>query len=240
MATVVFDGVVLSDMYTVLVRRGLSYHEVAYENIPGRDGVAVTSSDLVPPELSLVFVIGPSEDPTAAVRELSAILDVREPRELRIGEDGGLSYMALPSGSRTWRRVGSSSSVEVPFLIVDAAMHGDERSATVPSGGSVTFSVGGTYPTRPKIEATAAVRNSSSGQWGIRLDGGDYIRFEFGSNTSRTVVADCQARTAKVAGATAIPTLQSDWLELTPGEHTLQMDQGTGAATVTWRERWHA
>lgn len=238
MATVTFDGIVLSDMYTVLVKRGLSSHEVTYESIPGRDGVVVTSSELMPPELSLVFVIGPSGDAPAAVRELSAILDVREPKELYIGEDGGLCYMAMPSGSRTWRRVPSSSSVEVPFLVVDAVMYGKERSATVPSGGSVTFVVGGTYPTRPRVQASAAVRNSSSGKWGVKLDGGDYIRVAFGSNTSRTVDIDCQSRTVKVAGVTDIITLDSDWLELPPGEHTLQMDQGTGAATVTWRERW--
>ena len=33
-------------------------------------------------------------------------------------------------------------------------------------------------------------------------------------------------------------TTDSDWLVLEPGTHTLAIDNGTGAATVTFVERW--
>lgn len=239
MGAVTFDGVVLSDRYTVLAKRGMSAREIRTEAVPGRDGVVVTGADYVPPTLSLVFVFDPTEDAPRAVRELSALLSAREPRRLEFGEDGGLYYMAVPQGATEIKVLPSgSSSVEVPFLVADAAMYGLERSVTVPSGGSVTFTVDGTYPTSPTIAASAAVRNASSGRWGLLLDDADAMTFALASNTSRTIAADCAAKTARVAGDVAIPTLDSDWLELAPGEHTLRMHQGTGAATVTWRERW--
>ena len=32
-------------------------------------------------------------------------------------------------------------------------------------------------------------------------------------------------------------TLDSDWPVLSPGPHTVRMDEGTGTATLTWQER---
>ena len=240
MGTVAFDGIVLSDLYTVIPRRGVSSREVASESVPGRDGVVVTGMDYVPPTLSLVFVLGPTSDIPGAVRELQTLLDAREPKKLELGEDNGLYCMAMPQGESSWRRLPFSSAIEVPFLVADAAMYGAERKATLPSGGSVTFTVGGTYPTRPRLVASSAYRDSTSGQWGVRLDSVDVLKLAFGSSSSRSIDVDCHARTATVSGDVAIPTLDSDWLEFEPGTHTLEMHLGTGATTVTWRERWLA
>jgi len=240
MGSVAFDGVVLSDLYTVLVKRGVASRNVDYEAVPGRDGVAVKGVDYAPPTLSLVFVLEPGSDAPSAVRELSALLATREPRKLELGEDFGLYCMAMPYGEPSWRRLPNGSSVEFPFLIMDAAMYGTLRTATVPSGGSVTFTVGGTYPTKPKITASAAVRNSSTGMWGLTLDNGPVLAYAFGSNTSRAVSADCDTRSSRVDGDIALPTLSSTWFELEPGSHTVNMHTGTGAAVIEWRERWLA
>jgi hypothetical protein len=115
--------------------------------------------------------------------------------------------------------------------------YGAARTVTVPSGGSVEFNVGGTYKTMPRITANAA-RDSSSLVWGLRLDGGDFVHVATGSNAVKSVLIDCAERICTVAGAVALPTLDSDWLELEPGTHTLAMDNGTGAATVVFTERW--
>lgn len=240
MESVTFNGIVLTDTWPVIARRGLAYRNAVYEPVPGRDGVLVTGSEMEMPQVSLVFAMGQHQDGGGMdeIRQLMHILDVKEPKKLELGDDGGLYYMALPSGERAWIRTPSSGMVEVPFLVVDAAMYGEQRTATVPSGGSVTFTVGGTYNTKPTLLATSAVRDSSSGQWGVRLDAGKVLRFAFSSNTSRRVEVDCGARTAKVASSAALPTLDSDWFEFSPGSHTVQMDLGTGAATLTWIERW--
>jgi len=240
MGSVAYGGVVLSDLYTVIPRRGMSTREVDYESVPGGDRLAVKGADFGTPSLSLVFVLRPGCDAPSEVRAISALLASREPRKLELGEDHGLYCMAIPFGEPTWRRLPNGSSVEFQFLVTEAAMYGEERTATVPSGGSVTIDVGGTYPTRPTVAAAAAVRNSSTGLWGLQLDNGPVLDFAFGSNTARAVSADCGSRASEVDGVTALPTLGSTWLEFGPGQHTVSMHEGTGAATLTWRERWLA
>ena len=131
----------------------------------------------------------------------------------------------------------NADSVVVNFQLVEAAAYGDTVTKTVPSGGSLTFTVGGTYPTKPRITASAS-RDGSSQVWGLRLDSGDFLHVATGSASPRNIVLDCESRTLTIAGAVALPTLDSDWFELPPGTHTLTMDKGTGAATVTYRERW--
>lgn len=173
----------------------------------------------------------------AKLRTLASWLRVDSPRKLEIGDDQGLYYMAVPSGEAPFSRYVNASSVEVTFVAVDPIAYGEQRTVTVPSGGSVTFTVGGTYPTKPTITASA-VRNSTSLVWGVRLDGADFVHVATGSASSRSVNLDCGARTLAINNATALPTLDSDWLEFEPGEHTLNMDNGTGAATVKYRERW--
>ena len=108
---------------------------------------------------------------------------------------------------------------------------------TVPSGGSISFNVGGTYRARPRITASA-VRDSSSQVWGLKLDNADFVHVVTGSASARSVDIDCDGRTCIVNSSTSMITLDSDWLELAPGTHTLVMDKGTGAATVKYRERW--
>lgn len=240
MESVTFDGNVLSDKYRVLVKRGIPYREAQVDTVPGMDGNTVRAGDYAPMKLSLVFVLGPcgNVEMMRRMRGLMADLDVDTPRKLELGEDGGLWCMAMPAGERDWNRHITSGSVEVPFAVVDAAMYGREMSVTVPSGGSVEFIVGGTYPSRPRISAASAVRDSSSLVWGLRLDDGDFMHVETGSPSGRKVEIDCSARTMSIADVSAIPTLDSDWLALKPGNHELAMDNGTGAATVKWFERW--
>ena len=64
------------------------------------------------------------------------------------------------------------------------------------------------------------------------------MHVKLSSSSTRRVEIDGTARIAKVSGALDMITLDSVWLELAPGSHTLVMDKGTGSAVVTWRERW--
>lgn len=174
-----------------------------------------------------------------SLSRLMAWLRVDGPRELVLPDMPSWSYMAVPSGKIDLSRHVDAEQFQLSFAVVDPVAYGDEHSAEVPSGGSVTLHVGGTAPTRPTVAAQSAVRNSTSHAWGVRLDSADYMHVDTGSSSAHAVSLDCGARAALLDGVPTVMTLTSDWLELTPGKHVLEMDEGTGAATVTWRERWY-
>lgn len=173
-----------------------------------------------------------------ALSTLGSWLNVDEPKKLVLPDTPTWYYMAIPDGSLDLKRAIKAESTVITFTLTDPiAYDSTEKTVTVPSGGSVTFTVGGTYPAKPNISATA-VRNSTSLVWGVKLDNADFVHVATGSASGRVTVIDCDARTVTVSSNPAILTLDSDWLELSPGTHTLTMDNGTGAATVKYRERW--
>ena len=184
-----------------------------------------------------IATIGTAEERRAALSTLGQWLDVDEPKKLILPDTPDLYYMAVPNGSVDLTRYCDSETASVTFDIVDPIAYGREVEITVPSGGSVTFHVGGTYKTRPQISATAT-RNSSSLVYGLKLDNASYVHVATGSASARNVAIDCDKRTCVVNSSVSMITLDSNWLELEPGGHTLAMDNGTGAATVTFRERW--
>ncbi len=184
-----------------------------------------------------LVVEGSASERRDKLSTLGAWLDVDEPKPLVLPDNPDRYYMAVPSGALELNRAIGAEYAQITFLITEPDSYGKERTVTVPSGGSITFIVGGTAKTYPRITASA-VRDSSSQVWGIKLDEGDYVHIATGAAAARAIVADCENRTLTIAGAVAIPTPDSDWLELEPGEHTLRMDNGTGAATVTFIERW--
>ena len=246
MERVVLGGVDLSAYCTVLVGpRPLPSVEPVLERVAGFDGYRFNGADLVPQPITLKLVaFGSAARRTELLRELAPVLASCEPAKLAMSGDNGRYRMVVPTGEIESAPRVTGGSVTLALQPLEAAMHGDERSVTVPSGGSVTFIAGGNHRTRPVIRASA-VRNSTSKLWGVRLDGGDFIHVATGSSSARAVVLDCDARTCTVQGLTALPTLDSDWLEfepldedLNPIEHVLSIDNGTGAATVTWTERW--
>lgn len=173
-----------------------------------------------------------------ALSTLGSWLDVDEPKKLVLPDTPTWYYMAVPDGSLDLNRAIKAEYTTITFTLVDPIAYSNtEQTVTVPSGGSVTFTVGGTYPARPTLSATA-VRNSTSLVWGVKLDNADFVHVATGSASGRVTVINCDERTVTVSSNPAILTLDSDWLELSPGTHTLTMDNGTGAATVKYRERW--
>lgn len=235
----VFDGHELDSAFVVVEPDlQLPSSEVDTYDVPARDGQAVAGRRWGPARAALTLVV--EGEPGERRRKLSALahwLDVDGPRPLSLDDLPGLHWMAVPEGALDVARYVGATSVRVGFLIPDPVAYGAERSAVVPSGGSARLLVGGTYPTRPTISASAT-RSASSGVWGVRLDGGDFLHVATGSASAREVELDCAGRTCLVAGAVSLPTLDSDWLELSPGEHVLSVDEGSGSAVVRWTERW--
>lgn len=209
------------------------------EDVTGRNGQAFQGMTYGSSEVS--FTIGIADDAAArraAFSQLGQWLMVDEPKPLYLPDTPDRYYLAVPNGPVEIERCIGADKVTVAFLLVDPVAYGELKTATVPSGGSVSITVGGTAPTRPTLNASA-VRDSSSLVWGVRLDSADYIHVATGNAAARIVSIDCHERVLKVSGSVKLPTLDSDWLEFSPGSHTLTMDNGTGAATVTWRERWY-
>ena len=242
MTTFIFDGHDMAENLEVAELRMQALPELSpiLKESPGRDGAAYLGSTMQPLVVTVVARLATgTTDPAEIQRkwaEVASVLKTAEPAKLCLTP--GLYRMAVLQGASELEFATYSAKAELQFLCPDPVAFGDERTVTVPSGGSASFAVGGTHPARPTVSASAAVRGASSLVWGVRLDEGDFLHVATGSASARAVELDCGARTCSVGGSTSLPTIDSDWLSLEPGLHVLRNDQGSGACTVKFRERW--
>ena len=214
---------------------------VSTEQVPGRAGDLVTA--MVADTLTIVAHCTLKRryiTQWERVRmELAKVFTATEPKILQLPDEPELYRYATASLTS-----GVSMPLEPPvmfdieFVCHDPTAYRDEHSVTVPGGGSVTFDVGGLLPARVRIVAASALRNNTTYLWGIRFDEQDFARVKFASAGTKSVDIDCAKRIALVAGATSMITVDSHWIELSPGQHTARMDQGTCAATLSWIERY--
>ena len=236
--TATFDGHDLSDLFTVTdVARTVASWEPNSVDVPGRSGAVVTGTRALPVDVTMTLwpLASTAAGRQTSIRTLVGWLAVDEPKALALGDEGGLWRLALPADAADVTQHVDADSIALTFRCFDPVLYGDEDSATVPSGGSVTFTVGGTAPTWPTVTASAALEGSS-GYWRLTLDSGVHLDADTGSSAV-AVNADCAKRVLKVDGLVQMLQTSADWLRLTPGTHTVSMN-GTGAATLTWRERW--
>lgn len=237
--TVIFDEHDLSDVVDVGVPTiGALASRATYETVPGRNGKIVTGRtwDSFTIEF-MVYAHGTPWERRDAFSRLGMWLDVDEAKELILPDCPDRRWLAMPDGDVPLARYIGDESGKVKLVVTDPVAYGARKSVTVPSGGSASFYVGGTYKASPRIAGTVT-RDASSHQWGIRLDEGDYLHVEIGVASAVALTLDCGECTCTVSGAVSLPTLSSDWLELSPGYHTLRNDLGSGSATVSWEERW--
>jgi predicted phage tail component-like protein len=237
---VTFDGWELTSLFAVSdLQAPLLPRTLDSMAVPGHDGSLLAGVRLAPRSIKLRLTVLDKtiEGRQAASRMLASILAVSEPKPLALSIDEGLWYLAMPNAKAEGGRYRNAITYDVEFVANDPVAYGAQKVVTVPSGGSVAFNVGGTYHTMPLVSAPAAA-NGTGGFWRLRLDDGSYLIATVpGGVSTASVVADCERRTLKVGGATALLVPAADWLVLEPGERTLQMT-GTGAATVTYYERW--
>lgn len=236
---VTFNGYDLTQNFVVSnLSRPLLVRTPQTIEVPGRDGQLYTATYLDPIEITmeLATLSNDEQEISNAFRTLALALNVSEPSQLAISDDDGKYYLAIPYGAEIERWIGAQK-VPITFYCPDPAMYGETKTVTVPSGGAVTFDVGGNTYTYPSFTASAT-RDSTSLLWSVRLDGGDFIQVATGSTSAVSVECDCKKRTLKVGNTQTLPTLTSDWFVLAPGTHVLQNDVGTGAATFTYTERW--
>lgn len=144
--------------------------------------------------------------------------------------------LSIEEGERGYGGSGIGQ-LTLTFVASDPWRRSASKTVTIPSGGETTFAVNGTIPAEVSVLAENAVRNSTTGLWGLRFDDGDKLQVPVASDAQRVIEIDCSKRTALVSGITAIVTLDSDWPNLTAGVHKVSMEEGTGVATLTWVER---
>ena len=236
--TVTFNAHDLSTYFTIgEVTRSLASWEPNSVDVPGRSGAVVTGTRETPIDVTVtLWTTATSQSGRRdALRTLASWLAVDEPKALVLGDEGGLWRMALPADAADVTQNLDADSVALTFRCFDPVLYGQQATQTIPSGGSATFTVGGTAPTWPTVTASAALEGSS-GYWRLTLDGGVHLDADTGSSAV-AVSADCAKRVLLVDGLVQMLQPNADWLRLTPGTHTVAMN-GTGAATLTWRERW--
>lgn len=210
-------------------------------DVPGRDGDMLRAVGYEPRQIVLECrVFGKRwADFDRAIDEIAANAMNHGTVGLSVRTHPGETYDAVLDSITQGDRVGGTGIgyMELSFTAHDPYRRGRRRTATIPSGGSVQFHVGGTAPADVIVESSVAVRSSGSTVWGVRFDEGAFLHVPTGSSSARRVDIDCPARTVRVGNGTAMLTLDSDWPELLPGTHVARMDEGTGAATLIWVER---
>ena len=236
----IFDGHDLNSLFVVSRPTFETFApNRSFQDVLGRDGTVYMGGSLIGGNISVKLSVI-RKTPAQRREALSTLfmwLDVDEPKWLVMDDQPGISYKAIPSGDMPIDSFTNADSVVVNFRLLEAAAYGDTVTKTLPSNGTIIFTVGGTYPTKPIITSDAT-RSANSHLWGIKLDEGVFLHVDTGSSSARAIVLDCEERTLTIEGDVALPTLDSDWFELAPGSHTIKMDNGSGSAIITYKERW--
>ena len=208
--------------------------------VSGRDGAAFVGLTYGTSTISFAIAVqGSASERRAAFSTLGKWLDVDEPKRLVLPDTPDRFYLAVPHAPLKLERAIGAEVADVTFELTDPIAYGTYKTESLASGGSKSITVGGTARTFLRVVANSAVRNATSLVWGVKVDDVDFVHVATGSSSSRKVEIDSQARTCKVANALTLPTLDSTWLELAPGSHTVAMDNGSGAAALYWYERWY-
>ena len=211
-------------------------------DVPGRDGTVLRAITYEPRDIKLECRVF-----TERWKSFDRMVDFLALHglahglvEVSVRTHPGESYSAYLTDIAPGDRVGGTGIgyVELSFVAPDPYRHGELMQVTAPSNGNpVTFHVGGTAPAQVSVSAASATRDSNSYVWGVRFDEGDFMHVPTGSASSRSVAINCVDRSVVVGTGTAMLTLDSDWPELMPGEHTARVDEGSGAAIIMWRDR---
>lgn len=246
--TIFFDGHDLGSIFVVdgEVTRTLTPWEPTLIDVGGMDGrlVGGTHAAALEVKVRLHAMDGTRGQRQERLRTLAAWLAVDGPRALSLADEGGRYRMALPTGAPSVTPHINGDTVEVTFVCPDPILYGEPKTVTVPGTGtkSLTFTVGGTAPTRPTV-AVSVVNDEADTYWKMALDDGSYVVYYpvySGAPSTDAVTIDCGARVMRHGSAVIALPLAADWIELTPGEHTLTISgtAASGDATVTYRERW--
>ena len=186
-------------------------------------------------------IFGTAPERRVKMSTLASWLVVDEPKQLVLPDSPGWYYMAVPDGAFEIADNIDPWIFKVTFKMTDPIAYGvEEHHVAVPYGGSITFTVGGTAPTKPYFNRTVVRPDQTTKQWGWRLDSQDVFVLDCGTTSNRYIQADFGERISYVNDVIKLPTINSDWFELTPGVHTIENHIGGGTSVLLrWHERWY-
>lgn len=192
--------------------------------------------------IPLVVKHGRGTDPQRALALLLSWLDVDGVRDLSLSRDSGRVRRVVPLGVEVLDHA-FGDVLSVSFEQVEPYLIGDPTTVTMSVANDyVTFTVGGTAKTGIAIACTGVRSTASDGLlWQITDEAGNDMAVEV-TTSSQSLAIDTDERTVTLGGVPTTITLASDWLRLSPGEHTLRLSAGDNyySPKITWRERWHA
>lgn len=208
------------------------------EDVPGGVEVVGVSRDQMEITLDCRAILDTWADFNSLVSSLGALIGTRA--SLTTRSHPSEPYDAYLTSVTTGERVGGTGIGEITmtFVVPDHSRTGDTSTVAIPSAGSATFTVSGTASPSLVISATAAVRDPESLVWGVRFDEGAFLHVKLPTSSETAATIDCSRRVVTVGGVTSMVTLDSDWPALSKGSHSVRMDKGTGAASMTLTERW--
>lgn len=229
-----FDGHDLTKymIVTDVTRHILAKRRIAQTQVPGRDGVFVSSVGLEPLEVTVKGCITRRlmEEVTEARRELSTALKSKEPARLVLPDDPETFLMAIYEGGAVPSRLSHTPDVELTFLCPDPIAHGQRRVAVV--SGEAKINAGGNHPSRPNV----TVRPPEGSEWSItNVDTGEFVRVRAAFDGSQTLVVDMDDERCTINGTDSAVDVSSDFFSI-DGAATLRVSGGEAA--VEWDERW--
>ena len=238
--TITLGGQSLNERFTITsLRRPFPEARNELVDVSGRAGSVLASRTLGTRTVSFRLWATSHDHETlmATYSWLATLLHSARVLTLTISDEGGRVRRVVPEGLLDYDEYVELGSMELTLLQLDPFCTLPPYSVSVPSGGSVSFTLEHANPDIT-ITATQATRDASTQLWGLRFDGGDYARVKLATSSGTPVTIDCSsARHVTVAGEVAMLTPDSDWPRLAAGAHTVAMDKGTGAATLTITER---
>ena len=199
--------------------------------VPGRDGVLVSSDSYEPYEVdvSVMLRADTALSVEEARRQLSSALNGCVQGLLVLPGSEGVAYEAMFTGGAELKRIEQYPTAKLTFLVTDPVGRGRTRKLSVAAGSSAIANVLGTAKTWPVVTATPAGGSS----WTLTdVAGGKRVRVDSTFTGAQKVVLDM----GRVNGADHPVSLDSDFFPLEPGRHVVSVS--SGKAEVEWQERW--
>lgn len=240
MASIVFNGHDLSDVTTSEVTmRSAQSLSIESAPIPGTPRRVITGIDFMPftIEVRLMLALDGRKDDgelsllRRRLREQLAVTDTLG-ATLSLPEEPGLEWRGVYAADvESWDALFEDGETRVTFESYDPVAWGEEVSVS-----DNAFTVGGSFPTWPTIELTAAagasveVTEATSGLF-VLVEG------DFAGGEKVDVNCDSQEVWLDGKGANAAVSLESDFFCLAPGACKLAVE-GASEFTVKYTERW--
>lgn len=233
---VIFNGHAISDYFVIndVYRPLRATPRLSTKQVEGRDGtvlLGVCAGDYNP-RVKITAMDVTDERLRRTIHELAGWLDVSEPAPLQFSDEPDMYRMAVPQTQGDLDKLSTKDAqVEITFMCPDPWIFGKSYEFDS-SSGSCEFEIFGNKETDVYIYSSAA-----SGNFSLMDETGNTARVAVG-DVAKTLAIDSANSTVLVNGSAQMLSLDSDWITLAPGKHSLTRTAGSGEYRVSYTERW--